>query len=81
MRKFSCHPVFRVTGRLTYGVFLCHLWYIRTFLGAQRTPYFFEPNTIFVYVVFVFFVSNLSSFILAMTVELPVSALMKLLLK
>lgn len=40
-RKFSCMPIFRILGRLTYGAFVIHIFVARIVLGTLRTPLYF----------------------------------------
>jgi len=40
-RKFSCLPIFRILGRLTYGAFIVHLLVARIVLATVREPIYF----------------------------------------
>ncbi|EDV93412.1 nose resistant to fluoxetine protein 6 [Drosophila grimshawi] len=77
-RKFASLPIFRVLGRLTYGAFMVHLLVARVALATVREPIFFGTGTMFAYIFYVLCGSYLSSLVLAIFVELPVSSCLKL---
>ncbi|XP_067639024.1 nose resistant to fluoxetine protein 6 [Eurosta solidaginis] len=77
-RKFACLPIFRVLGRLTYGAFMIHVFVSRIMLGTLRTPLFFGPEIMFSFILSTLVLSYLLSLMLAVLVELPTSALLKL---
>lgn len=102
LRKFTCLPIFRILGRLTYGAFIVHLLVARVVLATVREPIFFGTGTMvmdnatflesffqiirfltfvplqFAYIFYVLCASYLSSLVLAILVELPVSSCLKL---
>ncbi|XP_034114966.2 nose resistant to fluoxetine protein 6 [Drosophila albomicans] len=78
LRKFACLPIFRILGRLTYGAFIIHLLVARVVLSTVREPIFFATGTMFAYIFYVVCASYLSSLLLAIFVELPVSSILKL---
>lgn len=45
LRKFTCLPIFRILGRLTYGAFIVHLLVARVVLATVREPIFFGTGT------------------------------------
>ncbi|XP_039970460.1 nose resistant to fluoxetine protein 6 [Bactrocera tryoni] len=77
-RKFSCLPIFRILGRLTYGAFVIHIFVSRVVLGTLRTPLYFGTGVMFYFILSTMVVSYLLSLVLAVLVELPTSALLKL---
>ncbi|XP_064550714.1 nose resistant to fluoxetine protein 6 [Drosophila montana] len=79
LRKFACLPIFRILGRLTYGAFIVHLLVARLALATVREPIYFGTGTMFAYIFYVLCASYLSSLLLAIFVELPVSSCLKLL--
>ncbi|XP_017848900.1 nose resistant to fluoxetine protein 6 isoform X2 [Drosophila busckii] len=78
LRKFACLPIFRILGRLTYGAFLLHLLVARMVLATVREPIFVSAGTMSAFFFYVLCVSYLSSFLLAIFVELPLSSCLKL---
>lgn len=45
LRKFTCLPIFRILGRLTYGAFIVHLLVARVVLATVREPLYFGTGT------------------------------------
>jgi len=79
IRKFACLPIFQILGRLTYGAFIVHLLVARIVLGTMRDPIYFGTGIMFTFVIFNTTASYLFSLVLAILLELPVSAFLKLL--
>ncbi|KAF7270028.1 hypothetical protein GWI33_016970 [Rhynchophorus ferrugineus] len=77
---FFSRDIMLIIGRLTYSCYLVHVVFVKMPMGYKRYPIYANDNIFFLSVFSDVCISYLTAFLLCMLIEMPVSALQKLML-
>ncbi|XP_062550046.1 nose resistant to fluoxetine protein 6-like isoform X2 [Armigeres subalbatus] len=77
VKRLLSYPVFRPLGKITYAVYLCHLFVIRSTMGNARQPIYVSDMHILVATSSTLVLSYIMGLLLYLGIELPFSNLLK----
>ncbi|XP_001661710.2 nose resistant to fluoxetine protein 6 [Aedes aegypti] len=77
LKRLLSNPVFRPLGKITYAVYLCHLFVIRATLGNIRQPIYVSDVRILVSTSSTLLLSYIMGLFLCLAIEIPFSNLQK----
>ncbi|XP_058833864.1 nose resistant to fluoxetine protein 6-like [Topomyia yanbarensis] len=76
-KRLLNNPIFRPLGKVTYAVYLCHLFVIRATLGNIRQPIYISDVRILVSTSSTLVLSYILGLLLCLGIEIPLSNLQK----
>ncbi|XP_055607880.1 nose resistant to fluoxetine protein 6-like isoform X2 [Uranotaenia lowii] len=79
LKRLLNNPIFRPLGKITYAVYLCHLFIVRTTLGNIRQPIYVSDVRILVSTSSTLVLSYIMGLLLCLMVEIPLSNIQKVL--
>ncbi|XP_029725442.2 nose resistant to fluoxetine protein 6-like [Aedes albopictus] len=77
LKRLLSNPVFRPLGKITYAVYLCHLFVVRATLGNIRQPIYVSDVRILVSTSSTLVLSYIMGLLLCLAIEIPFSSLQK----
>ncbi|XP_055629971.1 nose resistant to fluoxetine protein 6-like [Toxorhynchites rutilus septentrionalis] len=77
LKRLLSNPIFRPLGKVTYAVYLCHSFVIRTTLGNIRQPIYVSDVRILVSTSSTLVLSYILGLLLCLGIEIPLSNLQK----
>lgn len=80
LRSCVIWPPLQILGRITYCVYLVHFPLIRMRIGSKRTPSYVSVYNLLIYTLLDLFVAYIFGLLLCLFVEMPTSAIQKLII-